>query len=68
MSRTVPIDALMVSLRVRKHRDRPGMKTSAVLERHNVPVTLEGTGDGDFKVVIPREIEVEKGDKILNSL
>ncbi len=44
-----------------------GVKTNAVLERHNVPVVLEGSGAGNFKIALPRETQVEKGDRILAS-
>jgi cell shape-determining protein MreC len=44
-----------------------GVKTNAVLERHNVPVVLEGVGAGNFKIALPRETQVEKGDRILAS-
>lgn len=45
----------------------PGEKTNAVLERHGIPVTLEGAGGGNFRVVLPREAEVEVGDRILSA-
>lgn len=44
-----------------------GVKTNAVLERHGVPVVLEGVGLGNFHMVVPREIDVVVGDKILSS-
>ncbi|MDO8565523.1 MAG: rod shape-determining protein MreC [bacterium] len=44
-----------------------GMKTNAVLERNNMPVVLEGTGAGNFRVVVPRDTAVEIGDKILSA-
>lgn len=44
-----------------------GEKTSAVLERHQMPVELEGMGGGNFKVVVPRETEVVVGDRILSA-
>jgi cell shape-determining protein MreC len=44
----------------------PGEKTQAVLERHDVPVELEGMGGGSFKIVLPRETEVVVGDRILS--
>ncbi|OHA91219.1 MAG: hypothetical protein A2758_01970 [Candidatus Zambryskibacteria bacterium RIFCSPHIGHO2_01_FULL_49_18] len=44
-----------------------GEKTAAVLERHGVPVTLEGAGGGNFKIKVPREIEVASGDRILSA-
>ena len=44
-----------------------GEETSAVLERNNVPVTLLGTGGGNFKVILPRDVAVENGDKILSA-
>ncbi|MEK7147928.1 MAG: rod shape-determining protein MreC [Patescibacteria group bacterium] len=44
-----------------------GEKTSAVLERHQVPVTLEGIGGGNFKIIVPRETEVVVGDRVLSA-
>jgi len=41
-------------------------ETSAVLERNSVPVTLVGVGGGNFKLTIPQDIEIEKGDRILS--
>jgi cell shape-determining protein MreC len=43
-----------------------GEKTNAVLERHNVPVELEGLGAGNFRLMLPRDAEVEVGDRILS--
>ncbi len=45
----------------------PGEKTNAVLERHGIPVTLEGAGGGNFRIVLPREAEVERGDRLLSA-
>ena len=44
-----------------------GEKTAALLERHGVPVTLEGAGGGNFRVTVSRETEVEVGDRILSA-
>lgn len=44
-----------------------GIETSAILERDNIPVLLEGRGGGNFKFTLPRDIRVEKGDKILSA-
>lgn len=44
-----------------------GEETNAILERHNVPVVLQGIGAGNFKLVIPRDTEVEIGDRILST-
>ena len=44
-----------------------GEETSAVLERSGLPVILEGSGGGNFRVAVPRETWVEKGDRILSS-
>ncbi|MEK7135077.1 MAG: rod shape-determining protein MreC [Patescibacteria group bacterium] len=44
-----------------------GEKTQAVLERHQVAVTLEGVGGGNFKIVLPREAQVEVGDRVLSA-
>lgn len=44
-----------------------GEETSAVLERNNMPVILVGTGGGNFKLTLPRDIIVEKGDRILST-
>ena len=43
-----------------------GEETNAVLERDNVPVTLVGSGGGNFKLTLPRDIAIEKGDRILS--
>ncbi len=43
-----------------------GEETNAILERNNVPVVLVGTGGGNFKLTLPRDTTVEKGDKILS--
>ncbi len=45
----------------------PDEKTEAVLERGNSPVMLEGRGAGAFRIVVPREIAVEAGDRILSA-
>ncbi len=42
-----------------------GEKLDAVLERGSVPVVLEGRGAGNFRLKIPREVEVFAGDKIV---
>ena len=44
-----------------------GQETNAVLERDNVPVILVGTGGGNFKLVLPRDLAVERGDMILSA-
>lgn len=44
-----------------------GEETAAVLERHGVPVTLIGIGGGNFRIVVPRETQVEIGDRILSA-
>ena len=44
-----------------------GEKTGAVLERHGVPVVLEGVGAGNFRIRVPRETEVVVGDRILSA-
>lgn len=43
-----------------------GEETNAVLERNNVPVILIGTGGGNFRLALPRDIAIEKGDRILS--
>ncbi|MDO8471253.1 MAG: rod shape-determining protein MreC [bacterium] len=43
-----------------------GEETNAILERNNVPVTLIGTGGGNFRLALPRDIAIEKGDRILS--
>ncbi len=42
-----------------------GEKLDAVLERGSVPVVLEGRGAGNFRLKIPREVEVVAGDRIV---
>lgn len=44
-----------------------GNKTNAILERGNVPITLVGTGGGNFKIDLPHYIAVEKQDRILSA-
>ena len=44
-----------------------GKETNAVLERNNIPVTLVGTGGGNFSFSLPRDIAIENGDRILSS-
>ncbi|MCR4279127.1 MAG: rod shape-determining protein MreC [Candidatus Zambryskibacteria bacterium] len=45
----------------------PGEKTRALLERYNIPVTIEGAGGGNFRIIVPREVEVVVGDRILSA-
>ena len=45
----------------------PNEKTQAILERHEVPVELVGAGGGNFKIVVPRDTQVEVGDRILSA-
>lgn len=42
-------------------------ETNAILERDNMPITLVGAGGGNFKLILPRDIAVERGDKILSA-
>ena len=42
-------------------------ETNAILERNNIPVTLVGAGAGNFKLILPRNIAVESGDRILST-
>ncbi|MBI2673710.1 MAG: rod shape-determining protein MreC [Candidatus Zambryskibacteria bacterium] len=44
-----------------------GEKTNAVLERNNAPINLVGAGGGNFEFSVPRDIAVEKGDRILSA-
>ncbi|MEK7176059.1 MAG: rod shape-determining protein MreC [Patescibacteria group bacterium] len=44
-----------------------GEKVSAVLERSGLSIMLEGAGGGNFRIVVPRETPVEKGDRILSA-
>jgi cell shape-determining protein MreC len=44
-----------------------GEKTNAVLERHGVPVVLEGTGAGNFRIIVPRDTAVEIGDRVVTA-
>ncbi|KKQ83059.1 MAG: Cell shape-determining protein MreC [Parcubacteria group bacterium GW2011_GWB1_38_8] len=37
------------------------------LERNNIPVVLTGLGGGNFKLIIPRDIEINIGDRVLSS-
>lgn len=43
-----------------------GEEISATLERNSVPVTLIGTGGGNFRLTLPRDMAVERGDRILS--
>ena len=43
-----------------------GEKVDAVLERGNIPVVLLGQGGGSFKLVLPRDVEVEPEDRIIS--
>lgn len=44
-----------------------GVETDAILERGLVPVKLKGIGGGNFKIELPQNISVEKGDRIISS-
>lgn len=44
-----------------------GEKTQAVLERTQTPVELSGSGAGNFKIVVPRDVPVEVGDRVLSA-
>ncbi len=44
-----------------------GEETQATLERHNVPVSLRGAGGGNFTINLPRDVAVEKEDRIISS-
>ncbi|MDQ3089606.1 MAG: rod shape-determining protein MreC [bacterium] len=43
-----------------------GKETEAILERGEVPVTITGLGGGNFEIKIPRDISIEKDDRILS--
>lgn len=43
-----------------------GEKVNAVLERGDIPVIMEGNGGGNFKIILPREITAEPGDRVLS--
>ena len=42
-----------------------GEKMTATLERNNVMVEIIGIGSGNFQIRVPRDVSVEKEDKIL---
>jgi len=44
-----------------------GNETNATLERNNVSVILVGAGGGMFNISLPRDVEVEPGDRILSA-
>lgn len=44
-----------------------GEETGAILERHNVAVTLIGVGGGNLKMELPHDVAVESGDRILSA-
>lgn len=52
--------------KVRLHTSS-GKRTSAILERHNIPVILSGQGGGNFRITLPRDVEVVVGDRILSA-
>lgn len=45
----------------------PDERVSAVLERFEVPILLEGVGGGTLRASVPRETEVVVGDRILSA-
>jgi rod shape-determining protein MreC len=42
-----------------------GQKMDAVIERGNVPVSLEGAGNGSFETKLPKESDIKVGDYIV---
>ncbi|MDP2651226.1 MAG: rod shape-determining protein MreC, partial [bacterium] len=42
-----------------------GEKVNAYLERNNMPVILQGSGGGNFRLILPRDVAIEVGDRIL---
>lgn len=44
-----------------------GIKTEAILERDQLPVTLIGQGGGNFEIKLPRSITIEIGDRVLSA-
>lgn len=42
-------------------------ETNAVLERGDMAVTLVGVGGGNFKISVPRDTQVEVGDRVLSA-
>ena len=44
-----------------------GEKTSAILERNEVPIVLIGRGGENFIFNLPREMKVEVGDRVIDS-
>lgn len=44
-----------------------GQETNAILERGSVPITLVGIGGGNFRFAFPREISIERGDRIFSA-
>jgi cell shape-determining protein MreC len=45
----------------------PGAKTNAILERGDIPVIILGEGAGNFKLILPRDLAVEVGDRIIST-
>lgn len=43
-----------------------GVKTEAILERNQIPLTLTGRGGGNFEASLPRDVAIMAGDKILS--
>jgi rod shape-determining protein MreC len=43
------------------------VQTNAVLERDSVSISLLGQGGGNFKIILPRDMDVQAGDRILTS-
>ena len=42
-----------------------GIETNAYLERGNISIKLAGRGGGSFKLLLPRDVEIEVGDRVL---
>jgi len=44
-----------------------GESNPGILERGGVPIEILGQGGGNFKIILPRDTEVEIGDRILSA-
>jgi cell shape-determining protein MreC len=44
-----------------------GQEINAILERDSIPITMVGGGGGNFRFTLPRDINIEIGDRILSA-
>lgn len=46
---------------------KSGEKTEAVISKYDIFVELVGRGGGNFEIILPRDLEIEKGQELLLS-